>query len=92
MQVDKPPGANTPMGQILEKQLLSPSNNVKQRHPSGNDKDSFMSRFRARSNSDSKAKSPRKMLQKQVTINFLLVDKILNTMSFCSHLIILRKL
>ena len=62
MQCDKP-GPNTPMGQILEKQLLSPVNNVKQRHSSGND--SFMSRFRARSNSDSKTRSPRKMLQKQ---------------------------
>lgn len=67
MQTDK--HANTPMGQILEKQLLSPSgtNHVKQRHTSGND--SFMSRFRARSNSDSKAKSPRKMLTKQVNID-----------------------
>ena len=66
MQCDKP-GPNTPMGQILEKQLLSPVNNVKQRHTSGND--SFMSRFRARSNSDSKARSPRKMLQKQVRVS-----------------------
>ncbi|XP_052091891.1 5'-AMP-activated protein kinase subunit gamma-1-like isoform X4 [Mytilus californianus] len=65
MQTDKT-APNTPMGQILEKQLLSPTNNVKQRHLSGNEpRDSFMSRFRPRSNSDSKAKSPRKMLTKQ---------------------------
>lgn len=62
MLIDKT-ASNTPMGQILEKQLLSPNNNSKQKHNSGND--SFMSRIRARSNSDSKAKSPRKMLQKQ---------------------------
>lgn len=67
--------AITPMSQILEGQMLFVSDDARSRHksgPSGN-KDSFMSKFRARSNSDSKPKSPRRPLQTQVSAHGLCV-------------------
>ncbi|CAG5129978.1 unnamed protein product, partial [Candidula unifasciata] len=59
--------AVTPMSQILEGQMLFVSDDARGRHKSGpsTNKDSFMSKFRARSNSDSKPKSPRRPLHTQ---------------------------
>uniref|UniRef100_A0A0B7A312 CBS domain-containing protein n=1 Tax=Arion vulgaris TaxID=1028688 RepID=A0A0B7A312_9EUPU len=56
----------TPMGQILEGQMLNVPTEKRVRHisgPSAYRDGGFMSKFRARSNSESKPKSPKKTLQ-----------------------------
>lgn len=69
--------AVTPMGQILEGQMLYVPEEKRVRHKSGpavNKDGGFMSKFRARSNSDSKPKSPRKTLQTQVSTTCLVMS------------------
>lgn len=61
----KPQGVSTPMGQILENQLMVPNNDGRIRHASS-PADLVLNRYRARSNSDSKTKSPRRPLVHQV--------------------------
>ncbi|KAK3092899.1 hypothetical protein FSP39_008580 [Pinctada imbricata] len=63
-----PHGHSTPMGQILETQLTVPNVNGKSRHLSS-PQDSFMSRFRARSNSDSVKNRPHRKIHKQHSIS-----------------------
>ena len=61
----------TPMGQILETQLAVPTHNGKARHTSG-PQDSFMNRFRARSNSDSlKTRPHHRKLHHQVSFIYV---------------------
>lgn len=63
----------TPMGQILEGQMLYVPEEERIRHKSGPSAyrdGSFISKFRARSNSDSKPRSPRGQLQTQVSTEF----------------------
>ncbi|XP_021369705.1 5'-AMP-activated protein kinase subunit gamma-2-like isoform X1 [Mizuhopecten yessoensis] len=64
----KPQGASTPMGQILENQLMVPRNDGRTRHASS-PADLVLNRYRARSNSDSKTKSPRRPLVHQRSIS-----------------------
>ncbi|XP_035826788.1 5'-AMP-activated protein kinase subunit gamma-2 [Aplysia californica] len=64
----------TPMGQILEGQMLNVPGEDRQRHKSGPQglKDAsagLLSKFRARSNSDSKPKSPRRPLTSQKSLS-----------------------
>uniref|UniRef100_A0A0B7B2T5 CBS domain-containing protein n=1 Tax=Arion vulgaris TaxID=1028688 RepID=A0A0B7B2T5_9EUPU len=64
--------AVTPMSKILEGQMLLVSEEARTRHksgPSGNRDGGFMSKFRARSNSDSKPKSPRRPLHTQMSLS-----------------------
>ncbi|XP_033762249.1 5'-AMP-activated protein kinase subunit gamma-1-like isoform X3 [Pecten maximus] len=64
----KPQGASTPMGQILENQLMVPLNDGRTRHASS-PADFVLNRYRARSNSDSKTKPPRRQLVHQSSIS-----------------------